>query len=268
MEQGGGLRRGSVAGVALDQGRGSVSLAALADARVAHWLEDHGDGALGDARRERRTALGWSLGLALCGGGLFLASGPGARAGSDFWRPLSALARVAGPVVLTVDRSDVRRGERITVSVRAPGRRSAVLWVRAPGEPWRSTPLALDTAGQATQVLGPLDSDRFVRAASGGKESATLRVRVSLPVLLADLQLIAAYPPYLDRADEPLAPGPDPVLLPVGTEIETRVRDAWEKLRIMVPDPARTHCQLEYDVRDGDVILFKFNAGAGLTKKK
>ena len=224
VEQGGGLRRGSVAGVALDQGRGSVSLAALADARVAHWLEDHGDGALGDARRERRTALGWSLGLALCGGGLFLASGPGARAGSDFWRPLSALARVAGPVVLTVDRSDVRRGERITVSVRAPGRRSAVLWVRAPGEPWRSTPLALDTAGQATQVLGPLDGDRFVRAASGGKESATLRVRVSLPVLLADLQLIAAYPPYLDRADEPLAPGPDPVLLPVGTEIETRGR--------------------------------------------
>jgi len=35
VEQGGGLRRGSVAGVALDQGRGSVSLAALADARVA-----------------------------------------------------------------------------------------------------------------------------------------------------------------------------------------------------------------------------------------
>ena len=34
--------------------------------------------------------------------------------------------------------------------------------------------------------------------------------------------------------------------------LETRVRDAWEKLRILVPDPARTHCQLEYDVRDGD----------------
>ena len=34
--------------------------------------------------------------------------------------------------------------------------------------------------------------------------------------------------------------------------LETRVRDAWEKLRILVPDPSRTHCQLEYEVRDGN----------------
>ncbi|MBI2401565.1 MAG: hypothetical protein HYV20_02275 [Gemmatimonadetes bacterium] len=224
VEQGGGLRRGSVAGVALEQRTGSASLAALADARVAQWLEDHGEGALRDARRERRKALGWSAAIALCGVGLFVASGPGARAGSDFWRPLSALARVAGPVTVSVDRSDVRRGERVTVSVKAPGHRGAVLWVRAPGEPWRSTPLALDTAGHATQVLGPLDSDRFVRATAGAKESATLRVRVSLPALLADLELIATYPPYLDLADEPLVPGPDPVLLPVGTQIDTRGR--------------------------------------------
>jgi len=222
VEEGGALRRGSVAGVALEQRTGSASLAALADARVAHWLEEHGDGALGEARRERRRALAWSLGLALSGAGLFLASGPGT--GSDFWRPLSALARVAGPVTIALDRTDARRGERVTVSLNAPGRRTAVLWVRAPGEPWRSTPMALDTAGRATQVLGPLDSDRFVRATAGGKESATLRVRVALPALLADLELIAAYPPYLDRADEPLATGPDPVLLPVGTEIATRGR--------------------------------------------
>jgi hypothetical protein len=224
VERGGRLRHGSVTGVALDPRGGSAALAALADARVARWLEDHGDGALGGARRERRNALGWSLGLALCGGGLFLAAGPGARAGSDFWRPLSALARAAGPVTLTADRSDVRRGERVTLAVRAPGRRSAVLWTRAPGEPWRSTALALDSAGRATQVLGPLESDRFVRASSGGKESTTLHLRVSLPALLADLELMATYPPYLDRADEPLAPGPDPVLLPVGAVIETRGR--------------------------------------------
>ncbi len=242
VEQGGGLRRGSVAGVALEPRHGSASLAALADAQVAQWLDDHGDGALGDAWRARRRALGWSTAVVLFGSGVFLASGPGARGGSDFWRPLAALARVAGPVVVSVDRSDVRRGEQVTISVSAPGRRSAVLWVRAPGEPWRSHPLALDTAGQATQVLGPLDSDRFVRAASGGKESATLHVRVALPALLADLELLATYPQYLDRADEPLAPGPDPVALPVGTQIETRGHStlplrsvAWRGERAAVP---------------------------------
>jgi hypothetical protein len=224
VEQGGSLRRGWVTGVALDPRSGSPSLAALADARVAQWLEEHGDGALGGARRERRKALGWSVGLALCGSGLFIASGPGASAGSDFWRPLSALARGAGAVTVTVDRTDVRRGEQVAVTVRAPGRRTAMLWARAPGEPWRSTALALDTSGHASQMLGPLESDRFVRASSGGKESATLHVRVSLPALLAELELMASYPAYLDRADEPLAPGPDPVLLPVGAIVETRGR--------------------------------------------
>ena len=34
--------------------------------------------------------------------------------------------------------------------------------------------------------------------------------------------------------------------------LERRVRDAWEKLRILVPDPSHTHCEIEYEVRDGD----------------
>ena len=34
--------------------------------------------------------------------------------------------------------------------------------------------------------------------------------------------------------------------------LETRVRNAWEKLRMLVPDPSHTHCQMEYEVRDGD----------------
>jgi nucleotide-binding universal stress UspA family protein len=34
--------------------------------------------------------------------------------------------------------------------------------------------------------------------------------------------------------------------------LETRIREAWDKLRILVPDPARIHCELEYAVRDGD----------------
>ncbi|MBI2819099.1 MAG: universal stress protein [Acidobacteria bacterium] len=34
--------------------------------------------------------------------------------------------------------------------------------------------------------------------------------------------------------------------------LETRIRNAWEKLRILVPDPTHAHCQIEYEVRDGD----------------
>lgn len=242
VEQGGGLRRGSVAGVAFEQRTGSASLAALADARVAEWLDDHGDGALRGPRRERRRALGWSAAVALLGGGLFLAAEPGAPSGGDFWRPVAALARAAGPIVVAVDQSEVRRGDRVTIWVRAPGRRSATLWTRAPGEPWRSAGLTLDTAGQATQTLGPLESDRFVRATAGGKESATLRIRVSLPALLSELELLASYPAYLDRADEPLAAGPGAVALPVGTELETRGRStlplraiAWRGEHTRVP---------------------------------
>ncbi len=242
VERAGGLRRGSVAGAATGHRQGSPSLAALADARVARWLGQHGHAALGGARRERRRALGWSAAVVLGGGVLFAVSSPGARSGADFWRPLAALARAGGPVTLSVDRADVRRGERVTVSVVATGRSAATLWVRAPGESWRQMPLALDSAGRAVQVLGPLESDRFLRATSGGRESATIRVQVSLPALLADLELIARHPSYLDRPDEPLAPGSDAVLLPVGSEIQTRGRAtlplqsvAWRREAAGVP---------------------------------
>jgi hypothetical protein len=224
VERSAGLRRGSVAGVGGARRHGSASLAALADARVARWLAEHGHAALHGARRERRRALGWSAAATVGGGVLFAASGPSARPASDFWNPWAALARAGGAVSLSVDRPSVRRGEPVTVSVLAAGRTAATLWVRAPGEPWRETVLTLDSAGRAVRVLGPLESDRFLRATSGGRQSATIHVRVSLPALLADLELIARYPVYLDRPDEPLASGPDPVPLPVGTEIQVRGR--------------------------------------------
>ncbi|MBI3934679.1 MAG: universal stress protein [Acidobacteria bacterium] len=42
-------------------------------------------------------------------------------------------------------------------------------------------------------------------------------------------------------------------LLPeADSNLENRVRDAWEKVRMLIPDPSHTHCQIEYDVRDGD----------------
>jgi len=34
--------------------------------------------------------------------------------------------------------------------------------------------------------------------------------------------------------------------------LENRIREAWEKLRTLVPAPAQTHCKIDYEVRDGD----------------
>jgi len=34
--------------------------------------------------------------------------------------------------------------------------------------------------------------------------------------------------------------------------LEIRIRDAWEKLRTLIPDPSHTPCQIDYEVRSGD----------------
>ncbi|HET7791712.1 MAG TPA: hypothetical protein VFK78_13040, partial [Gemmatimonadales bacterium] len=81
--------------------------------------------------------------------------------------------------------------------------------------------LRLDSAGRAVRTLGPLEADLFLRASSGGRESGERKVTVALPAFLAGLELVAHYPAYLARADEPLVPGDDTVPLPQGTEIAT-----------------------------------------------
>ncbi len=223
LEERGGLRRGSVSGLAggLPE-HGSATLGALADALVASWLERSGEGLMAGAKRKRTRALGGGILAALAGGAVFLLTQPTSPRGADFWSPFGVIGRAMGPVLLEVDRAQVRRGERVAVRVRAPGKATATLWVRAPGEPWSTQTVDLDSSGLAVLVLGPLDSDRYLRATSGGKSSDTLHIRVALPAVMASLELVARYPSYLGISDEPLAPGPDPIILPTGTRIETR----------------------------------------------
>ncbi|NIM48474.1 MAG: hypothetical protein GTN62_02165 [Gemmatimonadales bacterium] len=243
VERAAGRRRGSIAGVAAwDSGVGSASLASLADGRAASWLADQGSAALRSVRRQATASARVGALLFVAGAVVFATSGPGAPQSAALWRPLSLLTRARGPVVLTVDRTQVRRGDSVVAAVTAAGRRSATLWVRGPGEPWSPQSLVLDTAGRAAVVLGPLESDRYLRASSGGRSSETLHVEVALPAFLAELQLLARYPRYLELADEPLAPGGDPILVPVATRILTRGRAtvnlanaSWQAPRIAVP---------------------------------
>ncbi len=225
IESAADLRSGSIGGLALPMpGSVSASLTDLADRRAVEWLQHHGRGALARPARRAKQSLGVG-GSTFAAGLLLLAlAGPRSAGGNSFWHPLATLMGPRGPVLLDVDRREVRRGDSVTVSVEARGRSRATLWLRSPGEQWSSTSVSLDSAGRASAVLGPLDSDRFLRATSGDRESETIRVVVRLPALITDLQLVASFPSYLERDAEPVVAGPEPVLLPVGTELSSRGR--------------------------------------------
>src|SRR5882672_4200078 len=216
-------RAGSVVGVVSSApiSGTSLDLLAAADARAARVVERAApvvDGLLGRTTR-RRVALGTAA--ALAGATLFVTAAPTSGRAAAFWNPVRAWRDARAPVRLAVDRRRVRRGDSVTVSVTVPGATRATLWTRGPGEPWRPALLALDGDGRAARRLGPLETDLFVRAASGGRSSIELKVDVALPAFLAELALTARFRGYIGRADEPLLAGPDTVVLPAGTEIVT-----------------------------------------------
>lgn len=219
-----GRRRGSVTGLMVEAAAGSsVSLTTLADAQARAWLETEGAGALAPVARRYRRILAdggsvFAVGLALFVGAVLTGGNGG------FWNPVAVTARSNGPVSIAVDRTEVRRGDSVTVSVRAPGRRTAALHVRAPGEAWSAQVLRLDAAGTGRAVIGPLQSDRYMRAVAGERTSEVVRVTVALPALLSDLEILARFPDYLHRSDLPLFVGTTPVPLPVGTRVMARGR--------------------------------------------
>ncbi len=222
VEQAAGLRAGSVmtlvAPPAAASGQ-SPALFSAADERAARLVETSAPDVrrtLGAAAR-RRLASGFAA--ALLGAVLFVAAAPASGRAAAFWHPLAAWRAAHAPVRLTVDRARVKNGDAVTASVTAPGALRAVLWTRGPGEPWHASALPLDSTGHGAKVLGPLAADLFVKATSGGRTSAELRVAVAPRAFLADLALTARYPGYLGRPDEPLLPGPDTIPLPEGTAV-------------------------------------------------
>ncbi len=229
IESDGGRRTGWILGAATwVEGTGSSVLARLADGQVASWLAAEGDAALRRPRRDAQRAV--RRGAAVFVGGLllFAAADPASPGGREFWQPVATYLRARGPVRVIAERTLVARGDSVRLAVIATGRLSAELLTRAPGEEWRREMLSLDTAGSAVVVLGPLDSDRFVRAVSGRRESETVHIEVSLPVLLTAFELIARFPAYLDRPDELLAADADTLWLPRSTRVRTRGRATVE----------------------------------------
>lgn len=202
----------------------SVDLFEAADAKAAEIVTRAAPQLSRMLRRENARRLGLGAALAVLGALLFVASSPDNGRASGFWHPLRALALARSPLQLSVDRTTVRRGATITATVNAPGVAGGrvTLWTRRAGEPWRPILLNLDSTGIAMHALGPLESDLWARASQGSRRSREVRVTVGDPAFLADLSVVAQFPAYLNRADEPIAPSPDTVVLPVGTELLSR----------------------------------------------
>ncbi len=223
VETAAGTRAGSVVGVlaSAPSAGASAELFELADARAAAVVAGAGPAVGRLLARGTRASLAMGVGTAALGAALFVTSSPGAGRAAAFWHPLRAIADARAPVRLAVDRATVRRGDSVTVTLEVPAATRALLWTRGPGEPWRPAPVALDSLGRATRRIGPLESDLYLRATSGGRRSVERRVSVALPAFVAGLELTARYPAYLGRPDEPLVPGPDPLAIPEGSVILT-----------------------------------------------
>ena len=225
VESAAGGRAGSIVGVVgPTAGKGTGSSAELllaADTRAAAVVSVAAPGVSSTMRRTTLRRISYGAGAALTGGLLFLAGSPASGRAAAFWHPLRTWRDAREPVRLVVDQRTVRRGGSVTATVTVPGAVRATLWTRGPGEPWKPMVLALDPDGRVVQHVGPIESDLYLRASSGGRRSAEVKIDVALPAFLADLGLTARFPSYLGRADEPLLVGPDVIPLPAGTTVLT-----------------------------------------------
>src|SRR6266568_761173 len=234
IERGG--RGGSIVGVVSPTAaKGAGSSAALlraADTRAAAVVMSAAPSVRGVLRRTTYRHVAAGAGAALVGVLLFLAASPASGRAAAFWHPLRAWRDARAPVRLVVDRRNVRRGGSVTATITVPGATRVTLWTRGPGEPWKAKLLSLDTDGQVIQHVGPIESDLYLKAASGGRSSREIKIDVALPAFLADLGLTARFPSYLGRSDEPLlvgggggvgegGGGGDAIPLPAGTAVLT-----------------------------------------------
>ena len=225
IENAAGGRAGSIVGVVSPTaGHGIGSSAALllaADTRAAAVVSFVAPSVNGLMRRTTYRHVATGTGAALTGVLLFLAGSPASGRAAAFWHPVRTWRDAYAPVGLVVDRRTVRRGGSVTATITVPGATHVTLWTRGPGEPWKAMLLSLDTDGNVLQHVGPIESDLYLRAASGGRSSGEIKIDVALPAFLADLGLTARFPSYLGRSDEPLLAGPDLIPLPAGTTVPT-----------------------------------------------
>lgn len=220
MEAAGAWRRGALtAFLDAPQGGASAALFAAADARTAADVATRGGAALAalGARIAREAQV---AGMLVAGGGALLVTSSHGPAGGLLFRPGRAWDLARAAVRVEASAPSVRRGQPVTLTLAAPGRRRATLWLRAPGEGWRSVAIALDSLGAAAWQSPPLEADLFAHLEAGGRGSDTVHVAVRLPAFLAGVTITAHYPAYLHLDDEPMPTGGDTLVIPAGTRLD------------------------------------------------
>jgi hypothetical protein len=222
LEDLGAWRRGTLTALLDDSAAGtSGELLALADRAQADEVARRGVAAVEPLARPVRL-LGL-VGLAALAAGVaaFSSAGPVTGPASALWHPRRAWTAMVAPVQIRAARDVVDRGDSTLLELEAFGRRTATLWLRAPGESWRPRAVRLDSLGHAVVSTGALQSDLFARLTGGHRGSDTVMIRVRLPVFLGTLSVTAHYPAYLKLDAEPVPTGGDTLLLPAGTRLET-----------------------------------------------
>ncbi|MDQ3138051.1 MAG: hypothetical protein M3Q93_10765, partial [Gemmatimonadota bacterium] len=193
-----------------------------ADQVQADDLSRRGGAAAEPLARTTRVLGRSGLGLLTLGLAAFGTAGPLDGPAAALWHPRRAWEAMVAPVRLHAVREVVDRGDSTALELEAFGRRTATLWLRAPGEGWRPRAVRLDGLGRATVSTGALQSDMFARLTGGSRASDTVSIRVRLPVFLGTLTVTAHYPQYLGLESEPMPTSGDTLLLPAGTRLETR----------------------------------------------
>ena len=235
LEELGAWRRGTLTSL-LDRSAAGTSdaLLALADRTQADDVAQRGTDAAAPVARPIRLLSLLGLAVMAAGAAAFGSAGPVDGPAAALWHPRRAWEATVAPVRIRARETMVDRGDSTSLELEALGRRTATLWIRAPGESWRPRAVRLDSLGHARVSTGPLQSDLFARLTGGGRGSDTVMIQVRLPVFLGSLSVTARYPAYLGLDAEPVPTGGDTLLLPAGTRLETRgeataplARAAW-----------------------------------------
>lgn len=239
LEDSGGWRRGALTTTLERPAPGtSDALHASATARSAADVVDRGPVLLGPAMRRARSVARRGAALLALALIVLAAARPATGAPATIWHPVAAWRAMVAPVRITARDAVVDRGERGTLDLTAIGHRHAVLFMRSPGEAWRTADVMLDADGRATYTTPPLAAELVARVEAGGRRSAEVRIAVRLAAFLGAFTVTAHYPAYLGLDAESLPTAGDTLVLPEGTRLSVagRATSTVASARLTGPD--------------------------------
>jgi hypothetical protein len=218
------LRAGALRGVIEVADRNAI--ARRADKVLATTLADRGPRLapelFGSGKRRALRALAVA-GVTLA---LLLAAAPSLNDGLlAIRRPMAAWRGTLIPALTFRDLpTELLRGEPLSVTIEARGRRRLDLSSRSTGEGWRTASVMVDTTtGIARTSIASVRSDVVLVASDGRNATDTVIVRVTDRPFVGGVVLRAVYPAYLGRASEGLPVG-EPARIPQGTVIDVSGR--------------------------------------------